>query len=114
MTKTHPQSSTLSTLILLAGGGIVLPLLSFTGLISVELVNMLGRYLAFAIVALGLDLIWGYTGILSLAQSFFFALGGYGMGIYLAFQGTLFNGIPEALYVVYPYAVGEAKGHEVL
>jgi len=114
MNKPHPRPHTVSTLLLLSIGGVVLPLLSFTGLISVELVNMLGRYLAFAIVALGLDLIWGYTGILSLAQSFFFALGGYGMGIYLAFQGTLFNGIPEALYVVYPYAVGEAKGHEVL
>ena len=108
------RPNTVSTLILLALGGVILPLLSFTGLVSVELVNMLGRYLAFAIVAVGLDLIWGYTGILSLAQSFFFALGGYGMGIYLAFQGNLFNGIPEALYVVYPYAVGEAKGHEVL
>lgn len=114
MIKTPTRTNTVSTLVVLAVGGVVLPLLSLTGLVSVELVNMLGRYLAFAIVALGLDLIWGYTGILSLAQSFFFALGGYGMGIYLAFQGTLFNGIPEALYVVYPYAVGEAKGHEVL
>lgn len=111
-----PQRSRISasTLVVLAVGGVVLPVLSLAGLVSVELVNMLGRYLAFAIVALGLDLIWGYTGILSLSQSFFFALGGYGMGIYLAFQGNLFNGIPEALYVVYPYAVGEAKGDEVL
>lgn len=111
-----PQRSrtSASTLVVLAIGGVVLPVLSLAGLVSVELVNMLGRYLAFAIVALGLDLIWGYTGILSLSQSFFFALGGYGMGIYLAFQGNLFNGIPEALYVVYPYAVGEAKGDEVL
>jgi len=114
MNKLSLRPKTLSTLFLLAVGGLVLPVLSFTGVVSVELVNMFGRYLAFAIVAVGLDLIWGYTGILSLAQSFFFALGGYGMGIYLAFQGTLFNGIPEALYVVYPYAVGEAKGHEVL
>jgi urea transport system permease protein len=108
------RPKTLSTFAILALGGVVLPVLGLTGVVSVELVNMLGRYLAFAIVAVGLDLIWGYTGILSLAQSFFFALGGYGMGIYLAFQGNLFNGIPEALYVVYPYAVGEAKGHEVL
>jgi len=94
--------------------GVLIPVLSAFGLVSVELVNMLGRYLAFAIVALGLDLIWGYTGILSLAQSLFFALGGYAMGMYLTFQGTLFNGIPESLYVVYPYAVGHAKGSEVL
>lgn len=108
------RGNTISTALLLAVGGLLLPILGWTGLISVELLNMLGRYLAFAIVALGLDLVWGYTGILSLSQSFFFALGGYGMGIYLAFQGNLFNGIPEALYVVYPYAVGEEKGHEVL
>jgi urea transport system permease protein len=114
MSKIRPISANISTLAVLVIGGVVIPLSSFLGLVSVEIVNMLGRYLAFAIVALGLDLIWGYTGILSLAQSFFFALGGYGMGIYLAFQGNLFNGIPEALYMVYPYAVGEAKGHEVL
>lgn len=102
------------TILTMAVVGLVIPVLSLFGLVSVELVNMLGRYLAFAIVALGLDLIWGYTGILSLAQSLFFALGGYAMGMYLTFQGTLFNGIPESLYVVYPYAVGQAKGTEVL
>ena len=75
---------------------------------------MFGRYMAFAIVAIGLDLIWGYCGILSLAQSFFFALGGYAIGFYLTFQGDLFNGIPEALYVVYPYEVGQSRGTEVL
>lgn len=103
----------LSTLMILVAAAI-LPLMSLNGLASVELVNMMGRYLSFAIVAIGLDLIWGYTGILNLAQSFFFALGGYAMGMYLAFQGNLFNGIPEALYVVYPYGIGEARGSEVL
>lgn len=95
---------------------LMLPLLAFYGLVPIETVNMAGRYLAFGIVALGLDLIWGYTGILSLCQSLFFALGGYAMGMYLAHQGNLFgpNGIPEALYVVYPYAIGESKGMEVL
>ncbi len=95
---------------------LMLPLLAFYGLVPIETVNMAGRYLAFGIVAVGLDLIWGYTGILSLCQSLFFALGGYAMGMYLAHQGNLFgpNGIPEALYVVYPYAIGESKGMEVL
>ncbi len=104
----------LNALVIMMVCGVLIPVLSAFGVISVEMVNMFGRYLAFAIVALGLDLIWGYTGILSLAQSFFFALGGYAMGMYLSFQGTLFNGIPESLYVVYPYAVGQAKGSEVL
>jgi urea transport system permease protein len=93
---------------------LLLPALAKTGVISVETVNMVGRYLAFAIAAVGLDLIWGYTGILSLCHSLFFALGGYAMGMHLALQGKLFNGIPEALYVVYPYAVGESRGSETL
>jgi len=93
---------------------VLLPMLAHAGVISVETVNMAGRYMALVIVALGLDLIWGYTGILSLCQAFFFALGGYAMGIHLAHQGTLHNGIPEALYVVYPYKIGETKGMEVL
>ena len=44
---------------------------------------MLGKFLCFAIVALAMDLIWGYAGILSLGHGLFFALGGYAMGMYL-------------------------------
>jgi urea transport system permease protein len=46
--------------------------------------NLFGKYLAYAILALGLDLIWGYTGILSLGHGIFFGLGAYCMGMYLA------------------------------
>lgn len=49
-------------------------------------VNLLGRYLALAIVALGIDIIWGYTGILSLGHGLFFALGGYALAMYLQLQ----------------------------
>ncbi|PZD71265.1 hypothetical protein C1752_07264 [Acaryochloris thomasi RCC1774] len=49
-------------------------------------VNMLGRFLALAIVALGIDLIWGYTGILSLGHGLFFTLGGYALAMYLKLQ----------------------------
>ncbi|HWD59168.1 MAG TPA: urea ABC transporter permease subunit UrtC [Stellaceae bacterium] len=49
-------------------------------------VPLLGKYLCYAILALSLDLIWGYAGILSLGQAAFFALGGYGMGMYLMRQ----------------------------
>ncbi|WP_116192252.1 urea ABC transporter permease subunit UrtC [Paenibacillus taihuensis] len=45
--------------------------------------NLLAKFLAYAIVALGLDLIWGYTGILSLGHGVFFGLGGYAMAMYL-------------------------------
>jgi urea transport system permease protein len=47
------------------------------------LIALLGKFLCYAIVALAVDLIWGYTGILSLGHGVFFALGGYAMGMYL-------------------------------
>jgi urea transport system permease protein len=49
-------------------------------------VNQLGRFLALAIAALGVDLIWGYTGMLSLGHGIFFALGGYALAMYLQLQ----------------------------
>jgi urea transport system permease protein len=49
-------------------------------------VSLLGRFMALAIVALGIDLIWGYTGILSLGHGAFFALGGYALAMYLQLQ----------------------------
>jgi urea transport system permease protein len=56
--------------------------------------KLLGRILALAITALGMDLIWGYTGLLSLGHGMFFALGGYAFAMYLNLQ--LPNGqIPE-------------------
>jgi urea transport system permease protein len=48
--------------------------------------KLLGRFLALAIVALGIDLIWGYTGLLSLGHGIFFALGGYALAMYLNLQ----------------------------
>ena len=48
--------------------------------------RLLGRFLSLAIVALGIDLIWGYTGLLSLGHGIFFALGGYGLAMYLNLQ----------------------------
>ena len=50
------------------------------------LVPLLGKYLCYAILALSLDLVWGYAGILSLGHGAFFALGGYCMGMYLMRQ----------------------------
>ena len=50
------------------------------------LVPLLGKYLCYAILALSLDLVWGYSGILSLGHGAFFALGGYCMGMYLMRQ----------------------------
>ena len=50
------------------------------------LVALLGKYLCYAILAISLDLVWGYCGILSLGHGAFFALGGYAMGMYLMRQ----------------------------
>ena len=49
-------------------------------------VQLLGKYVCYAILALSLDLVWGYCGILSLGHGAFFALGGYAMGMYLMRQ----------------------------
>lgn len=49
-------------------------------------VTLLGKYLCFALLALALDLVWGYCGILSLGHGAFFGLGGYAMGMYLMRQ----------------------------
>jgi urea transport system permease protein len=76
------------------------PVLCKTGHMEIETVNMLGKFLAFAIVAVSLDLLWGYTGILCLCQSLFFALGGYAMGMYLAMHGLLDSGVPHCLFYV--------------
>src|SRR5258706_16155322 len=46
-------------------------------------VSLVGKIMCYAMVALALDLIWGYTGILSLGHGLFFSLGGYSMGMYL-------------------------------
>src|SRR3569623_2076833 len=49
-------------------------------------VTLLGKYLCYALLAIALDLVWGYCGILSLGHAAFFALGGYAMGMYLMRQ----------------------------
>jgi len=46
-------------------------------------INLYGKYLCYGIVAISVDLLWGYTGLLCLGQCLFFALGGYMMGMYL-------------------------------
>ena len=54
--------------------------------LSDYLLGLLGKFMCYAICALAMDLIWGYTGILSLGHGLFFALGGYVMGMYLMRQ----------------------------
>jgi urea transport system permease protein len=63
---------------------VVLPTSSFH--VSAYWVTLIGKIMCYAIVALAMDLIWGYCGILSLGHGLFFALGGYAMGMHLMRQ----------------------------
>ncbi len=54
--------------------------------VSTYTVTLLGKYLTYALLAIAVDLVWGYLGILSLGHGAFFALGGYAMGMYLMRQ----------------------------
>jgi urea transport system permease protein len=77
---------------LLVGVAIVLPILNLvvpeTSSLhaSTYVLTLVGKYLCFAMLALAVDLVWGYGGILSLGHAAFFALGGYAMGMYLMRQ----------------------------
>jgi len=79
-------------LVLLAAFAITIPALNLlvpatSALhVSTYLVALFGKYICYAILALSIDLIWGYAGILSLGHGAFFALGGYAMGMYLMRQ----------------------------
>ena len=76
---------------------IVAAIVAAPAVLPVFRLNLLGRFLSLAIVALGIDLIWGFTGLLSLGQGIFFALGGYVAAMYLQLNSSadLPNGIYE-------------------
>lgn len=77
----------------------LVPVLNAFGIVSDVNLNLLGRYFCFALAALGIDLIWGYTGILSLCQALFFCLGGYGIGMHMLLktgtQGVYGSALPD-------------------
>jgi urea transport system permease protein len=73
---------------------IILALALVPQFVSAFRLNLIGKFLTFAIVAVGLDLIWGYTGILSLGHGVFFGLGAYCMGMYLKLEASG-NSLPD-------------------
>ncbi|MEQ8228742.1 MAG: urea ABC transporter permease subunit UrtC [Rhodospirillales bacterium] len=76
-------------LFLIAGGVSVLSLATQPGdslHVSSYTVALLGKYLCYALLALSVDLVWGFCGVLSLGHAAFFSLGGYAMGMYLMRQ----------------------------
>ncbi len=91
LTRSLNKSATIFLLIV-AAVGIFVPLsnlllpASSPLQVPTYLMALFGKYLCYAILALSIDLIWGYCGILSLGHGAFFALGGYAMGMYLMRQ----------------------------
>ena len=95
LTATQKAGPTLTALV---GGLVLLVLLAMPLLallpadspfqISAYTLTLVGKILCYAIVALALDLVWGYAGLLSLGHGLFFALGGYAMGMYLMLKAS--------------------------
>lgn len=91
MLRSFPAATWIVVPLLLAVA-IVIPVLNLAmdpgsaWYVPTYVVSLLGKYLCFAILALSVDLVWGYCGILSLGHGAFFALGGYAMGMYLMRQ----------------------------
>lgn len=75
----------LITTLLVTIGNLIFPESSVLH-VSDYTVSLLGKYLCYALLALAVDLVWGYCGILSLGHGAFFTLGGYAMGMYLMRQ----------------------------
>ncbi len=81
---------------------------------STSTVLFIGKCIAFCILVIGLDLIWGYTGILSLGHGLYFSLGGYAMAMYLKLQATngkitdfmFIGGIKELPLIWQPFQSG--------
>ncbi|MGL4231723.1 MAG: urea ABC transporter permease subunit UrtC [Casimicrobium sp.] len=74
-----------------AGGVLLLAVLLavvFPAVLDTFRLNLMGKYLSYAFVALGLVMLWGYGGILSLGQGVFFGLGGYGMAMFLKLEAS--------------------------
>ncbi|HEY1181702.1 MAG TPA: urea ABC transporter permease subunit UrtC, partial [Rhodocyclaceae bacterium] len=91
LTRSLDRSAT-TFLLIVAGAGILLPLSNLLLPASSPLhvptyvMTLFGKYVCYAVLALSIDLIWGYCGILSLGHGAFFALGGYAMSMYLMRQ----------------------------
>jgi urea transport system permease protein len=113
--RTQSMSQKGGRLILIEIGAVVaialILILIIPAMLSGFRLNLLGRFLSLAIVALGLDLIWGYTGLLSLGHGIFFGLGGYAIAMYLKLQvpsGELpdfmgLYGVKELPWFWYPF-----------
>jgi ABC-type branched-subunit amino acid transport system permease subunit len=79
ISKTELALATIIALFLVVG----LPALNAAGMVGNFTINLWGKYLCYGLMAISVDLLWGYTGLLSLGQALFFSLGGYMLGMNL-------------------------------
>ena len=87
-----------------------------SGIISTSFLKVLGKTLCLAIVAIAMDLVWGYTGILSLGHFAFFGLGGYMIGMWLMYERTreiVQTSLLEATIPPTPDEVIDAIGNQI-
>ncbi|WP_253287998.1 urea ABC transporter permease subunit UrtC [Anaerostipes sp. MSJ-23] len=98
MKKIKKQGSNICFLIIVILLALVPIMYQYELIEASSTVLFIGKCMAFAIVAIGLDLIWGYTGILSLGHGLYFALGGYAMAMYLKLQRTG-GGITDFMHI---------------
>ncbi|MDH4573673.1 urea ABC transporter permease subunit UrtC [Salinicola acroporae] len=101
------RSTLVTSLVLIVGMLLVLVLNALPASnalhVSGATVALLGKYFTYMLLALAVDLIWGYLGILSLGHGAFFALGGYAMGLYLNAQTSALPGW-QAMMTYFPVA----------
>jgi len=90
-----PKVTVIAGIVLLITIGLPIFSLGFGGIgLSRYLVNLIGQIMCFAILALALDLIWGYGGVLSLGHGIFFAMGGYLVAMHMVKIAYLKTGTP--------------------
>ncbi|MBS9718907.1 urea ABC transporter permease subunit UrtC [Pseudohalocynthiibacter aestuariivivens] len=86
------------------------------GLISTSFVKVLGKTLCLCLIAIAMDLIWGYTGILSLGHFAFFGLGGYMLGMWLMYERTrqiVVNSLSDGVLPPTPEEVTTGIGNQI-
>lgn len=113
------QPSVLIFILLLAAFTLVVTVLSEgfgIGLVSTSFVKVLGKTLCLCLIAIAMDLVWGYCGILSLGHFAFFGLGGYMIGMWLMYERTkdiVLNSLSGAELPPTPDEVRDAIGTQI-
>ena len=127
MTQTHSQRSSFigrnpSVLYFLAALGLFTALVTVmseavgTGLVSTSFVKTLGKTLCLCLVAIAMDVVWGYCGILSLGHFAFFGIGGYAIGMWLMYARTeniVADSLAGQVIPPTPQEISDAIGNQI-